>query len=427
MNSNLRIPAFVNYDCQLCGWCCHQYDITFSTADYERLSKFEWGKLEPEKLGGKEWAAPLRDSSTPDQYRLRYAPDGACVFLNGKYCLMHKHVGELGKTLGCCVYPFTFAGTPTGVYVGCRFSCKAMAYGLGEPIQRRREFLAKQLALCAASRHVPRYGDTVVFEGRKTLPWSDYLAFEESLIRIFLRDDLPLARRLFMAHKMADVLRQAKLERVRGDKFKELIAILETGLAGEAESEPLPGQAGRLQRMLFRQFCFLFQRRYGGSYRELGFFGKLGARLRSFQTGAQFTFAAGAARLIAMDGLVPLRKVERMAPQPLDSADELAISRFLAAKLYGKQHFGKLFFGYPLLPGLEFLFLSAGAVMWYARARALARGDSATTSEDVHEAIRYVDFCYGYSRAPALALERMRVRILSHADSAIRLAVAQYG
>jgi ribosomal 50S subunit-associated protein YjgA (DUF615 family) len=64
--------------------------------------------------------------------------------------------------------------------------------------------------------------------------------------------------------------------------------------------------------------------------------------------------------------------------------------------------------------------------MWYARARALARGDSATTREDVCEAIRYVDFCYGYSNAPALLLERLRVRILSHGDAAIRLATAQY-
>ena len=60
------------------------------------------------------------------------------------------------------------------------------------------------------------------------------------------------------------------------------------------------------------------------------------------------------------------------------------------------------------------------------RARVRARGDSATTPEDVCEAIRYVDFCYGYSRAPALLLERMRIRILSHGDAAIRLAIAQY-
>ena len=78
--------------------------------------------------------------------------------------------------------------------------------------------------------------------------------------------------------------------------------------------------------------------------------------------------------------------------------------------------------------------------MWYARARTVARGssssaagaelrsagDSETTLEDVLEAIRYVDFCYGFSAAPALAIERLRVRALSHGDTAIRLVLAQY-
>ena len=64
--------------------------------------------------------------------------------------------------------------------------------------------------------------------------------------------------------------------------------------------------------------------------------------------------------------------------------------------------------------------------MWYARARALARGDAATTSEDILEAIRYVDFCYNSSRAPAQIMERLRVRILSHGDAAVRVAIAQY-
>lgn len=427
MTASLHAPEFVNYACQLCGWCCRQYDISFSRADFERLSKFDWGRLEP-ALAGKEWAAPLRDFGSSEAYRLRCAADGACVFLDGNRCRMHKHVGESGKTLGCSAYPFTFAATPSGVYVGCRFSCKAMAYGLGEPLARRMGCLQKQLALCIAAGRVPRYGNEVVWDGRRTLPWADYLALEEALIRVFLRDDLPLARRLFLAHKFVDVLDQAKLDRVRGPKFRELIGILETGLLLEAETEPLPGGANGLSRVMFRQFCFLFQRRQGGSYREMNLFGKLSARLRTFWTGVQFAFGAGAPPLVAMPGPAPLAKVAAAARKggTLDGEAEIAISRFLAAKLYGKQHFGKLFFNYPLRSGLEFLLLSAGAVMWYARARTVARGDSQTTLEDVLEAIRCVDFCYGYSAAPALILERLRVRVLSHGDTAIRLVLAQY-
>jgi len=118
--SRLHIPPFVNYDCTLCGWCCHQYDISFSQEDYERLAKREWGALEPD-LAGREWCAPLRGERGYAQYRLRYTPEGACVFLGrDNKCLMHKHVGELGKALGCCVYPFTFVDSPTGRSSGAR-------------------------------------------------------------------------------------------------------------------------------------------------------------------------------------------------------------------------------------------------------------------------------------------------------------------
>ena len=426
MNETLHLPPFVNYDCQLCGWCCHQYDITFSKADHERLSKYDWGKLEP-SLAGKEWCAPLSDSATPDKFHLRYAEDGSCVFLGpDNKCLMHKHVGELGKTMACGAYPFTFAGTPTGVYVGMRFSCKAVACGLGEPVVRRTESVRRQLALCREAGQVPQYSDTVPFEGGVNLAWSDYLLLEEALIRIYLRDDLPMARRLFMAHKLVDILRQARLDRVRGRKFAELLGILETGLVHEAESDPLPGPVGGIRNVMYRQFLFLFQRRQGGSYRELGFFGKLGVRLQTFWTGVLFALGAGTAQLPALSGPVPLGKIASIPLPELGPAGELAVSRFLAAKLHGKQHFGKLFFNYSLIQGLTFLTLSAGAVMWYARAHALARGAQKADVPDVLEAIRYVDFCYGYSSAAALILERMRVRILSRDDAAIRLALAQY-
>jgi Fe-S-cluster containining protein len=421
----MHIPPFINYTCQTCGWCCHQYDITFSQADYDRLGHCDWGKLEP-SLAGREWAAPLRDRRTPDRYRLRYAKDGACVFLKDNLCLMHKHVGELGKTLGCCVYPFTFASTPTGIYVGCRFSCRAVAFGIGEPIVRIEKSLRQQLDLCERAGHVPRYDKTVRFSGRTMLPWKDYLELEQVLLRVFLRDDLPLVRRLYLAHKFLEILRQARLERVRGQRFRELVVILEAGLLHEAESEPLPEGIGALWRVMFRQFCFLFQRRQGGSYRELGFLGKLGVRLRTFRTGIQFARGHGKVMLPAIDAAVDLDALRDVEVGRLNQAQEQAISRFLAGKIYGKQHFGKLFFNYSLRRGLEFLLLSAGAVLWYARVLALARGEKQVNNDDVVEAIRYVDFCYGYSTAPALIMERLRVQLLSQDDRAIRLVLAQY-
>ena len=339
---------------------------------------------------------------------------------------MHEHVGELGKTLGCCVYPFTFAATPDGTYVGCRFSCKAMAYGMGEPIVHRKDDLKKQLTLCEKSRQVPQYPNEVVFEGKRTLPWADYMKLEKTLIRALLRDDLSFMRRLFMMSKIAEVLSAAHFENVRGPKFAELMQILEPGLLFEAQNEQLPGPVHGIGSVMFRQFCFLFQRRQGGAYREFSAKEKLKARIEQFWRGLQYAFGTGSPEPPAFAGRVPLSRLAAFPAEPLGNEEEFALSRFLAAKLFGKQYFGKLFFNYSVLQGLNFMILAAGAVMWYARARALARNAAQTEAEDIIEAIRYVDFCYGYSRAPAMLLERMRVRILGRHDTAIRLALAQF-
>ena len=422
----LHVPAFVNYECQLCGFCCRQYDITFSEEEHKKLSKYNWGKLEP-VLEGKEWCAPLRRQRSPDAYRLRYTSEGGCIFLSpDNKCLMHRHVGELGKTLGCCVYPFTFADTPTGVYVGCRFSCLAVANALGEPLVRATDALRQKLSLVRESGLLPRYADEVVFAGKRTVPWRDYLRLEEALIRILLRDDLSLARRLFMVHKLIEILRKAKLENVRGPKFKELVQILAGGLLSEATKQELPCDPGALQRILFRQFCFIFQRRQGGAYQEMNLAGRLKTRAQNLKRSILFSFGFGTPRLPDFPAPFPIAEVARVRFRPTGPDDELALSRFLAAKIFGKQYFGRLFFGYPLLPGLVFLLLSAGAVMWYARAYALAQGRNTTEHEDIIEAIRYVDYCYGSSPVPALAIERLRTRILGHEDTAARVALAQF-
>ena len=425
--SALHVPAFVNYECELCGWCCRQYDITFSAAECERLSSYAWGELAP-ALAGRELWAPLRDRRSPDQYRLRYVPGGGCVFLSSENtCLMHRHVGMLGKPLGCCVFPFTFAAAPDGVYVGCRFSCPAMAYGRGKPVVHREDALREQLELVERSGHLPRYPEEVVFAGSRTLPWHDYMKLERVLVRVLLRDDVPMPRRLFMIHKFIEVLRAASLENVSGRGFSEMVKVLEEGLWREAREEELPRSPGGLWRVMFRQFCFLFQRREGGAYRELSLGGKIKARLGNLGRAIEFVFAAGAPALSEFPGRFRLADVGRLAPRPLDARAEQALSRFMAAKVFGKQYFGKLFFGYPLIDGLVFLLLSAGAIMWYARARALARGAEAAGTEDVIEAIRYVDYCYGFSAAPGLIVERLRTKVLARGDTAARVALAQFG
>ena len=178
---------------------------------------------------------------------------------------------------------------------------------------------------------------------------------------------------------------------------------------------------------MFRQFCGLLQQRLDLTYRDLSPAGKLKARLGRFRRGLEFSFNSGVPTLPVFPEKVSLSDVNRAVMRPLNRDEALSLSRFVAAKLFGKQYFGASFFNYSWLDGINFLILITGAVMWYARALALARGAAELGDEDVIEAIRYVDLSYGSSRAPAQMFERLRVALLSSSDTAVRLAIAQYG
>jgi Fe-S-cluster containining protein len=426
-NGDIHIPTFVNYDCECCGWCCRQYDITLSEAEHHRLKQLDWPELEPELAGRKLWE-PLQDRNSPDTWRLCHRPDGqGCHFLSAEnHCLMHAHVGELGKPIGCCVFPFTFAQTPTGVYVGTRFSCLAVAHGRGQPVIHREGFLRKQLALVEKGGNLSVYPDVVKFTDKRTLPWADYLRLEETLIGILLRDDIAILRRIFILFKFVEILRNAKVENVRGRRFVEFLHSLEMGLVAEGCEDDLPGQLKGINKILFRQFCFLSQQRAGGAYREYGVCKKISYRLRNLKRSIQYAFALGSPVLDEYPGPFPLRGIQDVRVPALDPDAETALSRFLAAKMYGKQYFGKLFFGYSLFDGLNFLLLSVGAIMWHARALALARGNNAVESEDIIESIRYLDFSYGFSAGPGLAIERWRIKMLSRDDIAMRAVVSEF-
>ena len=123
VNETLHMPPFVNYDCQQCGACCRQCDIAFSRDDHERLSRYDWAALVPDLPPG-EWWRPNPGGDKREPYRMQSRPDHACVFLDAENrCRMHGHTGELGKALGCSVYPFTFVAAPDEP-VGGQYDCQ---------------------------------------------------------------------------------------------------------------------------------------------------------------------------------------------------------------------------------------------------------------------------------------------------------------
>ena len=420
----IHLPPFVRYDCVQCGWCCGQFDITFSEDDARRLAKTEWGEVLPD-LKDKDWRLPTKRTPPADTWRFATRKDGTCVFLGeGGACRMHTHTTEMGKALACTTFPFTIARTPTGIYVGLRFSCLSVAEGTGRTLDSRLGFLRRLIRRLGKEGHSPLYYEDLFFDREKRILWGDYLALEDALIATFLRTDLPLTHRVTLAWRLVSIVREWDLSVWRGEVFRrQLHARLNTLIEQYRELDiPRPKLKGR-ERLMFRQFCYHFQRRTAAWYFGLGRWGKVRERAHWFMDGVRFAFNRGTVRL-PDGGPIPLRRVGDVRLPPFDEAADRMLSRYLAAKLFGKQVFGRLFFGYTFYDGFVFLTLAYAAILWLARGYALARGTEVVSLEDLTWALRAVDFCYNYSPAAGRSTERIRVRTLGGGDSAVRLAVA---
>nr|HRU07668.1 YkgJ family cysteine cluster protein [Candidatus Brocadiia bacterium] len=397
-DDTLHLPPFARYDCVMCGWCCKQYDITFSAEDYKRLSAKDWARLAPQAVARGAWATPTGRKPPRDPWRLATQADGRCAFLgdDGR-CLMHEHTTETGKALACAAYPFTIAATPSGVYVGLRHSCKSVAEGTGQAVETRRPFVEKLARRLAEEGHHPVYGPAVSFDQGQVMDWEDYLMLEDALVATLLRADMDMTRRVVMAWRVVSLVAESGLVHARGRAFREGLGRIVSDLGAEFPKLriPRPALKGR-ERIVFRQFVNIFHRRAPPGYFNLSLPGKARERWRWFMDGVRFARGKGSIRLRDTERAIRIEDVERVRLAPLDEDQSRMLSRYLACKLFGKQVFGALFFNYDFRPGFTFLVCAYDAVLWMARALALAAGRDTVATPDLAWAIRHVDFCYNY-------------------------------
>src|SRR5579871_105593 len=127
-----HLPVLQNWDCQGCGNCCRDYQITVTEEERQRILAQGW-EGRPE-VGG----LPLFVRAGPPwarQYRLNHREDGSCVFLSPEgRCRIHEHFGAAAKPLPCRLYPFILVPAGDHWRVGLRFACPAAAANEGRPL-----------------------------------------------------------------------------------------------------------------------------------------------------------------------------------------------------------------------------------------------------------------------------------------------------
>lgn len=412
----LQIPPGARFSCQGCTDCCRHWAVTVTAEERGRIAAHDWAAEDPD-LKGRTLFDPT-GRKAPDGtplFRIRLREDEGCPFLTTDgLCRIHKSLGARAKPLVCQVYPYTFAYTPDGEFVGLRFSCPTVARNGGALLEDDAKAI-KELA--TAFRH--QTGTTVTtggveFDLGRELESEDATAIEGAVAAAFERP-AGLVEQVGHACRILALVAGADLARIRGrvGGFLDL-------MGGQAEMSPPEtrdvgegvGAAGAAaavagtigagcgggalngaERLLFRRLLQRLCAREYVRYRRVGWRGRLSLQLRARGDALRFLLDRGSLALGGLARPVALRDVDAVASPVADPAVADVLRRYVMTRIFGKSYFGALFLGWGQLGGMELLFLSLAAVCWFARAAALARGTAvggAAGLDDFLFGVRYV-------------------------------------
>ncbi len=416
----LALPIFPlatpgqRYSCHGCGNCCRDFTVQLRVADVERLAKQGW----TQRLG----ANPVVEFRGVPYLRQR--ADGACVFLreDGK-CEVHAAHGFDEKPLACRMFPYMLAPEPARVRMGMSFACQSVLENKGAPC-------ASQVAEAARiAREAPE-----AVQSAPRAPLARGLASGEGELEALERSVVgwiamahPIDVRLDGLAWLAESLLRARLERVRGERFIELVTTLVSALPDELAHFPNGPLTPRQERMLrsaifarvedpkplaqgapTRWRATLSQFLRHGAWKRGGASALVPAIGHSGQPRVRFGQVSGSAGILASADAVAI--------------DEL-LTRWIRATVEGGRASGSGYYGWDATAGLCALVLNVACALWLARYRTVATGSSAPTLDDLRWALSRIDRTSG--RAPWLGSWSERARLMYLVEgSGLRRAVA---
>lgn len=415
----IRIPEFLSYSCIACGDCCRLgLEVNLTENDYVRLSKYSWAELYPE-LEGLDLFVRYKEKTGQTRYRIRPRRDGACPFLNAENkCLIHAHVGEDRKPLACQLFPYTFAHTPAGVHIGCRFNCPSVVGGRGRPLSERREEISKLFRKVRDEGLVAREPEEAKFCYTYRLSWPHLLDVEAALMESLQREELSFAKRLMLCGRIVQRLRAS----TKGAEESETVGLSPLELCQQLEAEDLERPRLKLfEKVTFNQALAHFYNRTGAAFRYLPLWQRSLTRMRRVLRQLKFILQMGTLRVA--DRRVKMKGLRRVSSSALDRESTRVLTRYFQAKIHGQSFFASQFFGYSFVEGLTFMVLLYSCILWYAKAFAAAAGRTAVERRDLEAAIRFVDPSFSAAGPFGGAFEKIRLFLLADWHIADRVAL----
>lgn len=409
------LPVLQNWDCHVTGTCCKEYRVTLSDDEAARIEAQGWTR---EDLGGLE---PTRKVGPPwhRQVHLNHRDDGSCVFLSPEgRCRIHERFGYETKPLPCRLFPFVLVPAGDHWRVGLRYACPSAAENRGRALpEHGADLRAFARELAQREKLEPGADGTLTPPPRldrgDRLDWPDTLRLVDALLRLIRDGRDPIERRLRKCLYLAEQMRQAKLDAIRGNRLGGLLDLLTT--AADSETPLAPTQVpppGWIGRILFRQAVALFTRKDHGPNRGLA------ARGRIALMGAALRFARGSGPIPRMHAVLPETTFEavEMPRGPLSAAAEGVLERYYTIKVGSLQFCGAASFGLPFWEGFESFAITLPLVLWVARMYRDVAPEVA-----VIRALTVIDDHVGFNRVLASARQRLSFQILARTGQLTRL------
>ncbi|MFQ5590890.1 MAG: YkgJ family cysteine cluster protein, partial [Phycisphaerae bacterium] len=385
------------WSCHSCGHCCRTLVIHLSEHDRLEIDRQAW----EDRLGNVPYVRAGRG------FVLNKRPDGACVFLTAdNRCRIHAEYGEHAKPLACRVFPFSVRPVAGGWQASLRFDCPSVAASKGAALDGARAWLS---ALVARLDHNPPLDEDAVDLKRGVRATATELnALSGTLTSWLTRDDVPMLDKLIACARITAVLAEANLDKVRDDRFAELIDLL----FGSAPTQfaNVPSRPTDRQRGMLRQLVFAHAEHVSLAQLRSGVGGRLRTRCHQLVSGLRFLRGRGAVpRLPDVTGGVAFDAVEAVASCSLvHTGVEDLLTRYVAGRLSSGSAFGHGYYRWSVFNGLTALWLSLAAAGWLARYHAASASRSSIELGDFASALGIVD--RAATRLPALGVVSETVR-----------------
>ena len=402
-----RLPILVpnlpqqRFRCHGCTNCCRDIVVHLTSDDRRKIDEQGWADrldVPPYVRLGRGWV-------------LSQTTDNRCIFLmpDGK-CRIHAEFSASAKPLGCQLFPFVLLPAGGAWQLSTRFDCPSVAASKGDPITTHLPELKRLAAELPGTDH--RAWAIKIRKGRPASE-SEVQHLVAALDRRLSGATHSLSRRLRELRHVADMLASLNIQRVREERFVQLVDLLfgalDSEVADSAHPPPTPRQHKLLRQQVFTHCQAITVTEALGGWRV-----KTARMISQFFRSRRFTALGGAAPpSIVTAKIIPFADIDSVLPAKRQAAgvEELVI-RYLRGQVLSRSFFGPQFYGWDIVTGLRALLSRMAVWGFLARYCAAAEGKTEIDLDCAIRAVGIIARAAGISKALGGRTERMRLSYL---------------